>query len=182
MWWEKSADLDAQINHRFGAVHRRAAGGELSVWRTAAKSSLAEVIVLDQFSRNIYRNKPASFAFDPLALALAQTAIEKGFDKELSQTENSFLYLPFMHSESRIIHEKALQLYTELGNQESLEFALKHKAIVDRFGRYPTQERNIGAGFYHRRNRVSQAARFKFLAHNIRLLGNHRAQKCSALA
>lgn len=144
MWWKKSPDLDNRIKTQFGDLHNKAAKSELFDWRNTAQGSLAEVILLDQFSRNIYRNKPQSFTFDPLALALAQTAIEKGFDKALSQAEKSFLYMPFMHSESAAIHEQAVELYTALGEPGSLDFELKHKAIIDAFGRYPHRNEILG--------------------------------------
>ena len=106
-------------------------------WKKDAHGRLAEVIVLDQFSRNMFRNSPLSFTYDALALALAQEAISIGADKLLKQTERSFLYMPFMHSESLKIHEIATRLFRDNGNQNSYDFELKHKAIIERFGRYP---------------------------------------------
>ncbi|XOV77624.1 MAG: DUF924 family protein [Aestuariibacter sp.] len=143
-WWQKDEEFDLLIERRFGALHGQAKAGELFAWRTSPLGSLAEVIVLDQFSRNIYRDKPASFACDPLALALAQTAIAKGFDLELSEAERSFLYLPFMHSESKVIHQEAVKLYETFAVKDSLEFELRHKAIIDRFGRYPHRNAILG--------------------------------------
>jgi uncharacterized protein (DUF924 family) len=112
--------------------------------RKDAHGRLAEVIVLDQFSRNMFRNSPLSFAHDALALALAQEAIAVGADKSLNQTERSFLYMPFMHSESLKIHEIATRLFRDNGNQNSLAFELKHKAIIARFGRYPHRNSILG--------------------------------------
>ncbi|MCO4785472.1 MAG: DUF924 domain-containing protein [Marinomonas atlantica] len=143
-WWQKDAVLDASIKHRFEAIHAQAKVGELFEWRSTALGSLAEIIVLDQFSRNIFRDKPESFACDPLALALAQTAIAKGFDLELPEAQRNFLYMPFMHSESKRIHEQALVLFTALGNDNSLNFEQQHKAIIDRFGRYPHRNEILG--------------------------------------
>ena len=100
-WWQKDEALDAIIKARFSSLHQQANAGELSEWRTTALGSLAEIILIDQFSRNIYRDTPDSFANDPLGLALAQFAISKDFDAELSQTERGFMYLPFMHSTAR---------------------------------------------------------------------------------
>ncbi len=136
-WWAKDDELDREIRQRFQPRLEQARCGELYAWRATPEGSLAEVIVLDQFSRNIHRDTPAAFKNDTLALALAQFAVEKGYDQQLDETERSFLYLPFMHSESRKIHEIALDLYTQLGNANNLEFERKHKAIIDRFGRYP---------------------------------------------
>ncbi len=154
-WWQKDIAFDELIESRFAELHNRASIGELSAWRETALGSLAEVIVLDQFSRNIYRDKPESFASDSLALDLAQLAISKGQDKDLNQQQRSFLYMPYMHSESPKIHEKTLQLFEDLGMSNTLEFEHKHKAIIDRFGRYP--HRNLILG------RSSTAEELEFL-------------------
>lgn len=143
-WWIKDEKLDALIKTRFAKIHAEANAGELFSWRTTPLSSLAEIIVLDQFSRNIYRDAPQSFASDSLALALAQFAISKGFDAPLPPEQRGFLYMPFMHSESKIIHEEAVKLFEALGNESSLEFEHKHKAIIDRFGRYPHRNSILG--------------------------------------
>ncbi|MBB6523018.1 DUF924 family protein [Pseudoteredinibacter isoporae] len=143
-WWQKDEDFDRLIEQRFGSLHAQAKASELFAWRDDAYGSLAEIIVLDQFSRNIYRDRPESFACDPMALALAQTAISKGFDLELSESERGFIYLPFMHSESKVIHEKALELYEAMGNEGNLDFELRHKAIIDQFGRYPHRNTILG--------------------------------------
>ena len=110
---------------------------ELWTWRETAEGRLAEIIVLDQFSRNLFRDHPASFAQDPLALSLAQEAVRLGLDQQLAPDQRCFMYMPFMHSESKIIHAQALQLFEALGNPMNLDFELKHKTIIDRFGRYP---------------------------------------------
>ena len=144
MWWKKDQDFDDLIQARFGHQLQRAAAGELFGWRGDPSGSLAEVIVLDQFSRNIHRNTPQSFALDPLALVLAQSAIAKGFHQALPEVQRSFFYMPFMHSESKLIHVEAVKLFQELGNPRSLDFELKHKAIIDRFGRYPHRNEILG--------------------------------------
>ncbi len=136
-WWQKDEELDLMIQTRFAELHNQAKAGELFHWRETALGSLAEVIILDQFSRNIYREKPESFACDSMALALAQFAISKGLDKELSEVQRVFLYMPFMHSESQLIHIEAVKLFKSAGIQSNLDFEYKHKAIIDRFGRYP---------------------------------------------
>jgi len=143
-WWQKDDGLDAQIKTRFGELHHQASVSELFDWRESALGSLAEIIVLDQFSRNIYREKPAAFACDVLALALAQTAIAKGFDKELTDEQRVFLYMPFMHSESKLIHKEAVQLFKALGIQNNLDFEYQHRAIIDRFNRYPHRNKILG--------------------------------------
>ena len=154
-WWEKDEVFDVLIENRFASLHQQAKAGELILWRESALGSLAEIIILEQFSRNIYREKPESFRCDPLALELAQGAITKGFDLELSQIEHSVFYLPYMHSESRLIHKEALRFYESLGNPNTLEFEQMHKTIIDRFGRYP--HRN------HILDRESTAEEIEFL-------------------
>lgn len=143
-WWKKDDALDGEIRERFSALQQQAARNELASWRSQPLGALAEVIVLDQFSRNIYRNQACAFASDAQALALAQNAIAQGFDQQLNTTERSFLYLPYMHSESPFIHQQALALYTQLGNPMNLEFEIKHKVIIDRFGRYPHRNAILG--------------------------------------
>ena len=100
--------------------------------------------MLDQFSRNLFRGTPQSFACDGMALIPAQEAIRSGECERLSREQRGFLYLPFMHSESPLIHQQALALYTELNNGDQLEFELRHKAIIDRFGRYPHRNAILG--------------------------------------
>lgn len=143
-WWVKAPALDQLIKDRFSTLHKKAANCELYEWREYAKGRLAEIIILDQFSRNIYRDAPQSFANDALALALSQEAVLKNYDRELSAVENSFLYMPYMHSESLTIHEAAVCLYKKNGIESNYNFELKHKAIIERFGRYP--HRNIILG------------------------------------
>jgi uncharacterized protein (DUF924 family) len=102
-----------------------------------AKGRLAEVLILDQFSRNLFRDSPLAFAYDPMALALAQEAIVLGADKQLTAQQRSFLYMPYMHSESLAIHTLAVSLFKQNNNPDSLEFEIKHQRIIKRFGRYP---------------------------------------------
>ncbi len=142
--WKKDPQFDRQLAERFGALHRAASAGELYGWRISPRGRLAEIIVLDQFSRNIYRDQPASFAQDSLALCLAQEAISAGAAEALSPTERTFLYMPFMHSESALIHEQAMRLFAEPGLEDNFEFEKRHKAIIDRFGRYPHRNLILG--------------------------------------
>ncbi|MDX8400672.1 MAG: DUF924 family protein [Gallionellaceae bacterium] len=143
-WWLKDDDFDQLIIDRFSAVHAKATCCELFEWRINAKGRLAEIIVLDQFSRNMFRGSAAAFAHDSLALALAQEAVAADAGKALSPTERSFLYMPFMHSESLKIHELAVALYQEAGLQNNLDFELKHKRIIEKFGRYPHRNSVLG--------------------------------------
>jgi uncharacterized protein (DUF924 family) len=140
-WWIKDLALDQLIIDRFSAIHQSANDCELFEWRSSPRGKLAEIIILDQFSRNMYRNTPRSFSSDPLALALAQEAISVGADKHLNTIERNFLYMPFMHSESIAIHEVAVKLYLDNGVDSSIDFENKHKIIIEKFGRYP--HRNI---------------------------------------
>lgn len=143
-WWAKDEELDQEIGDRFMEAHRMACRCELVDWRTSARGRLAEILVLDQFSRNMYRDSPLAFANDPLALALAQEVISRKMDQQLSAIERSFVYMPFMHSESPRIHEVAVALFTANGIASNLEFELKHKRIIDRFGRYPHRNAILG--------------------------------------
>lgn len=151
-WYKKSKKIDDNIRQRFGNTLKQAVKGELAIWRETAKGTLAEIIVLDQFSRNIFRDTPKAFSQDPQALTLAQVAIKKGFDKQLPEQQKVFMYMPFMHSESRLIHEHALQLFKGLSNEN---YELAHKKIIDQFGRYPHRNEIL--------NRVSSPAEIEFL-------------------
>jgi len=143
-WWAKSDEFDRHIESRFGNLHRAAERCELYGWRETALGRLAEIIVLDQFSRNIHRGQPHAFACDPLALALAQTAISAKADRELDIVQRAFLYMPYMHSKSPKIHTVAVSLFSEQGMEGNLEFELRHKEIIDRFGRYPHRNATLG--------------------------------------
>jgi uncharacterized protein (DUF924 family) len=143
-WWAKTDELDRIIESRFGDVHNAANRCELHSWRITAAGRLAEILVLDQFSRNIYRDNPKAFASDSLSLALAQTAVSAKADSELNDLQRSFLYMPYMHSESAKIHELAVRLFSQKGMEENLEFELSHKKIIDRFGRYPHRNAILG--------------------------------------
>ncbi|GAA4650254.1 DUF924 family protein [Kistimonas scapharcae] len=136
-WFVKDSDFDEQIRQRFSDVHQAATRCELSPWRETPEGRLAEVIILDQFSRNLYRDTPQAFASDSLALALAQEAVRNGDDKALTPHQKAFLYMPWMHSESTVIHHEAVALFSQPGLEDNYQFELRHKAIIDRFGRYP---------------------------------------------
>ena len=143
-WWRVDPAFDAVITERFGALHAAACLGELYTWRSTARGRLAEVIVLDQFSRNMYRGTARAFASDAMALALAQEAVAGGHDAALPPPQRAFLYLPYMHSESRLVHVQAERLFAALGLSSNYDFELKHKAIIDGFGRYPHRNEVLG--------------------------------------
>ena len=133
----KDTALDDSIRERFGATLEAAARCELFAWRTTAQGRLAEILVLDQFSRNVFRDTPRAFAQDALALALAQELVAGGHDQALEIKQRAFAYMPYMHSESLPIHEQAVQLFDQPGLENNHDFELKHKAIIAQFGRYP---------------------------------------------
>lgn len=152
----KDAALDDTIRTRFGDTLEAAARCELFAWRATAEGRLAEIIVLDQFSRNVYRETPRAFAQDALALVLAQELVASGQDRSLSEAQRVFAYMPYMHSESAQVQAQSAAHYTQLGIQDNLNFALRHKAIVDRFGRYPHRNGILG--------RTSSAEELAFLS------------------
>lgn len=142
--FKKDPDFDAEVLTRFAATHAAAAACELSHWRTDSKGRLAEIIVLDQFSRNMFRDRPQAFAYDAQALVLAQEAVALGLHEQLPAKHRAFMIMPYMHSESALIHEQAVQLFSVPGLEENLRFERHHKAIIDRFGRYPHRNAILG--------------------------------------
>jgi uncharacterized protein (DUF924 family) len=142
--WKVDGEFDKLVRNRFSALHAQAIQSELFLWRQSPTGRLAEIIVLDQFSRNMFRGDRVAFAADPLALALAQEAVAAGDDLKLSAEERVFMYMPYMHSESRLIHEVAERLFEANGPRSNYEFELRHKAIIDRFGRYPHRNEILG--------------------------------------
>lgn len=156
LWFASDKNFDNQIRERFLSVMQHAAAGELYAWRTTAEGRLAEIIVLDQFSRNVYRNTAQAFSQDAIALVLAQEAVAAGALNALNPTQRSFLLLPYMHSESRQIHAVAEPLYREFAPAGNHDFELRHKAIIDRFGRYPHRNEILG--------RTSTPEELEFLA------------------
>jgi len=143
-WWTVDAEFDRKLAARFGELLRQATAGELYTWRADARGRLAEIVVLDQFSRNIHRDTPLAFAQDPMALVLAQEAVATGALAQLPPIQRAFLLLPYMHSESRLIHAQAEALYRQHAPPENIDFELRHKAIIDRFGRYPHRNAIFG--------------------------------------
>ena len=143
-WWSADPSFDAEVRVRFGPLLARAARAELHAWRAEPLGRLAEVIVLDQFSRNIHRGTPQAFAQDGMALVLAQEAMALGVHAALPLPQRSFLLMPFMHSESAAVHVWAEQLFREFAPGSNHEFELKHKVIIDRFGRYPHRNAILG--------------------------------------
>jgi uncharacterized protein (DUF924 family) len=155
-WWVKSAAFDQLIVQRFAGIHRQAQQGELFLWRTEPLGRLAEIIILDQFSRNMFRDTPYAFASDPMALTLTQEAIQVKADTYLTPDEKGFLYMPMMHSESLLIHTYAQPFFAQDGCESYARSAKQHLEVIQRFGRYP--HRNVILG------RVCSVAEMEFLA------------------
>lgn len=142
-WWRRDPEFDRTIHARFGELHTAASRVELWTWRDSTAGRLAEIIVLDQFSRNLFRDDARAFACDPLALGLAQEAVRIGADQQIAFERRAFMYMPYMHSESRLIHATAVALFRERA-PGNLDYALRHKAIIDRFGRFPHRNAVLG--------------------------------------
>ena len=148
-WFAQNDDFDKQINTQFGKTWRSATQGECVTWRladaaidsnssiTALAGRLAEILVLDQFSRNLCREQASAFAQDGMAVALAQEAVQQPYFDTLPAQWRKFIIMPFMHSESAMIHERYLPLFEQLDDTNTLDFECRHKEIIDRFGRYP---------------------------------------------
>ena len=143
-WWRKDEGIDRSITRRFGATLQAAAAGELFSWRDGPRGRLAEIIVLDQFPRHIHRDTPQAFATDAMALVLAQEALRAGADQALQGAERAFLYMPYMHSESMAMQDLSVQLFDQPGLEDNLRFALAHRDIIARFGRYPHRNAVLG--------------------------------------
>ncbi|MBP1039785.1 DUF924 domain-containing protein [Vagococcus sp. BWB3-3] len=143
-WFTKDSGYDEQIRQKFGSCHQQAIRGECVGWRKNIRGRLAEIIVLDQFSRNLFRDSPLAFANDGMALVLTQEAIATGEIDQLSQVERSFLFMPLMHSESLVIHDEALKRFAEPGMETTLDFEKRHRDILLRFGRYPHRNQILG--------------------------------------
>ncbi|MBU3022643.1 DUF924 family protein [Aestuariibacter sp. A3R04] len=143
-WFKADTGIDNLIKSRFGTVHAAAASCELWHWRITPQGRLAEIIVLDQFSRHIYRNEARAFSCDGIALALAQEALRLEADKVLADAEKTFLFMPFMHSESLYIHDTAMELFDIDGLEVQLEYEKEHRDLLLRFGRYPARNEALG--------------------------------------
>ncbi len=165
--FEKDENIDLKMTERFIALHSSVVACECSSWRSDPMGRLAEILVIDQFSRNIYRDDPKSFMYDPMALALAQEAVRGEYNKNMDPKYKQFLYMPYMHSESDMIHNSAMLLFSEPGLEESFDFELKHKSIIERFGRYPYRNKILG--------RTSTPEEEEFLKQASPLFGNNMA-------
>lgn len=154
-WWQKDAAFDRALNERFGGLHAvllSGAGDHYARWRSAPRSLLAYVIVLDQFSRNLFRGTAGMFAADERALAAAFEGIALGYDRALPRDMRTFLYMPLMHSERVEVQRRCVELFSRLaeetgegtGPNSSVDFAIRHLEIVERFGRLPHRNALLG--------------------------------------
>ena len=155
-WFGGKPEFDAELAAKFAVIHARIAAGEAYPWRVAAAGRLAEIIVLDQFSRQLHRGSPQAFAQDGMALVLAQEAVAGSYDQALEPSRRMFLYMPYMHSESLVIHEEAMRLFTALGNEQQLAYEAAHLECLKRFGRYPRRNAALG--------RISTAEELDYIA------------------
>jgi uncharacterized protein (DUF924 family) len=148
VWFRKDDAFDAEIRQRFGVTLSAGLAGAFGEWCVDPKGCLARVILLDQFTRNAFRGTPEAFAGDPRALATARDAIEHGFDTALAPEERWFLYMPFEHSEALADQDRAVALFealaAETGLSEPLPWAIKHRDVIRRFGRFPHRNDILG--------------------------------------
>lgn len=148
VWFSKNEGFDREIRERFAGDHERAAAGQLDHWKEEPRTCLALILLLDQVPRNLFRGAPRSFASDEKALAAARHAVGRGFDRELTEVMRWFIYLPFEHSEDLEDQHRSVELFRSLGNDPDsvyvTEYAVRHREIVERFGRFP--HRNVVLG------------------------------------
>ncbi len=153
-WFVVSASTDRDIEQRFGDLLDTAIAGRLDHWRNTARGMLALIILLDQFSRNMFRGTARAFAQDTMALQLASEAIVNGLDRDLDEVERGFLYMPFQHAEDRDVQDRSVALYRELNTQAReafrkvtdnfFRYAEEHRTIVAQFGRFPHRNASLG--------------------------------------
>ena len=147
-WFRKDVKFDEEIRGRFGEAVAIALAGGFGEWCVTGEGALARILLLDQFTRNIFRDTPRAFAGDERALATAEDAVARGFDRQLSFNERWFMYMPFEHAESVEAQHRSLELFgalaRETGNDDALVWARKHADVIFRFGRYPHRNAILG--------------------------------------
>jgi uncharacterized protein (DUF924 family) len=143
-WFKVDAARDAEIEKRFRHIYDELAAGVPPDWLTGADGFLAAILVLDQFPRNMFRGTPRAFATDAAALDLAKQAIAQGIDMRVAPERRAFIYMPFQHAENQADQQRSVELFTALGNKLNLDFAARHKEVVDRFGRFPHRNAILG--------------------------------------
>jgi uncharacterized protein (DUF924 family) len=140
-WFEKNLDFDSEVRSRFLPQYELAVSGQLDDWQDSPQECLALIITLDQFSRNMFRGTPQAFATDSKAVIAADRAVTNKFDRELLPVQRWFIYLPFEHSENIEHQHKSVELFSQLGGEPDsemvIDYAKRHLAVIDRFGRFP---------------------------------------------
>ena len=144
LWFASTPEFDEALRERFLATYRAAATGQSEDWERTPLGALALVIVLDQFPLNLFRGQPESFATEAAARVVADRAIARGSDQEISPEQRLFLYLPFMHGEALADQERSVRLFQQAGLEESLRFARHHRDLIRRFGRFPHRNAILG--------------------------------------
>lgn len=142
-WYGGQSAFDDKVRDNFGEWVPRAEACELFHWRQSPQGRLAEIIILDQFTRQLFRGEARAFASDNLALALAQEAVASGSDLELTPSQRQFLYMPYMHSESLVIQNESVRIFAGL-SEDILKFAERHRDVIQRFGRFPKRNEALG--------------------------------------
>jgi uncharacterized protein (DUF924 family) len=143
-WFNKNESFDQEILSRFLATYEAAAAGTLGAWEATPEGALALVIVLDQFPRNMFRGSARAFAADPLARAVANRALARGFDRGLTLADRQFFYLPYEHSEALADQERCCDLFRATGDADLVKWAELHADIIRRFGRFPHRNAALG--------------------------------------
>ena len=143
-WWKTDPALDQRIKQKFLRLWAEKRQLPVDSFLTDPLTAVAGVILFDQFSRNLFRSHADTYSTDDLALAVAKGAIDKGFDKELAPEERKFLYMPFQHSEKLDDQNRAVLLFTELGDEHQLGYAKHHREIIERYGRFPHRNAVLG--------------------------------------
>lgn len=143
-WFGAKPEFDAELARNFAATHAWVAAGNAGFWRTSPSGRLAEIIVLDQFSRQLYRGSPEAFVTDPLAQRLARELVDSGGDQALEPRRRMFAYLPFMHSEDLRVHAEATPLFAAFSDEKFSDFERRHVETLERFGRYPYRNEALG--------------------------------------
>jgi len=143
-WWKRDENVDADIVSRFSSLYEELSNEVPEVWLASSHGCLAAVIVLDQFPRNMFRDDARTFATDAKSLEISGQMIAAGDDVKLNQRERGVLYLPYMHSEDGKVQMRSIELFESLGDAAQLNFAIKHKQIIERFGRFPHRNKILG--------------------------------------
>lgn len=158
-WFTKDKAFDEKVRERFLSVYEDVLQDRTEAWRSTPQGRLAEILVLDQFARNMFRDTPRAFAGDEKALSLARAAVASGDDLVLEPAQRRFVYMPYMHSESLEAHDEATELFKKLGDEDTIKYELMHREIIERFGRYPHRNEVLG--------RASTADEEEFLKTNL---------------